>query len=79
MRWIENIPNKDYTINLYHHQERYILKFEAGPMEQTYKIPQNLKGDASSVKELLTPDFLEGIRQQFNTMYLLLKTELDRS
>lgn len=79
MRWIENIPNKDYTINLYHHQERYILKFEAGPMEQTYKISQNLKDDPSSVKQLLTPEFLEGIRLQFNAMYLLLKTELEKS
>ncbi len=78
MRWIENVPNKDFTINIYHHQERYILKFEAGPMEQTYKIPQGLRPDAESAKAILTPEFLEGIRQQFNTMYLLLKKELDK-
>ncbi|QTN39749.1 hypothetical protein HZ996_11545 [Cryomorphaceae bacterium] len=77
MRWIENIPNKNFTINLYHHQERYILKFEAGPMEQTYKIPQGLRPDAEAVKKLLTPEFLEEVRQQFNAMYVALKKQLD--
>jgi hypothetical protein len=77
MRWIENIPNKNFTINLYHHQERYILKFEAGPMEQTYKIPQGLRPEAEAVKKLLTPEFLEEVRQQFNAMYVALKKQLD--
>lgn len=78
MRWIENIPNKNFTINLYQHQERYILKFEAGPMEQTYKIPMGLRPDVESVKQILTPEFLEEIRSHFNEMYLSLKKELDK-
>ena len=77
MRWIENIPNKNFTINLDHHQERYILKFEAGPMEQTYKIPQGLRPDVEAVKKLLTPEFLEEVRKQFNAMYVALKKQLD--
>ncbi|MCE2496564.1 MAG: hypothetical protein J4F31_08310 [Flavobacteriales bacterium] len=79
MRWIENIPNKNFTINVYRHQEHYILKFEAGPMEQTYKIPMGLRPDLEAATQILTPEFLEEVRLQFNSMYLSLKKELDKS
>lgn len=46
-------------------------------MEQTYKIPQGLRPEAEAVKKLLTPEFLEEVRQQFNAMYVALKKQLD--
>lgn len=49
MRVIGEIPHTKYKITLFHWNNKYILKFEAGLCEQTYKFSEM---DISSVEDV---------------------------
>ena len=50
--------------------EKFIVKFEAGPMEQAFKFENaDVKG-VENLKKLITPEFIEEVRKRFNEMFL---------
>lgn len=77
MRWIAQIPHPSMTINLYSHNERWIWKFEAGPMEQTFKIPYTKMPTEQAARDFLTEVFLDEVLERFNEMFLSLKRNLE--
>jgi hypothetical protein len=73
MRIIDSIPHKSMTISIFQMNDKYMVKFEAGPMEQTFKF---LLADVKSVENLKTKidaDFIEKTRLRFNDMFTQLK------
>ena len=50
--------------------EKYIVKFEAGNMEQTFKFSTDIAPDLAAVDLLLTEDFISKVFHRFNDMYL---------
>jgi len=76
MRVIDNIPHPTMTISIFQMNEKYMVKFEAGPMEQTFKyIIQEVKG-VENLKTLIDAVFIETCRLRFNEMYLQLQSTL---
>ena len=73
MRIIDSIPHPTITISIFQINEKFIVKFEAGPMEQSFKFDNaDVKG-VENLKKLITPDFIEAVRKRFNEMFLQMK------
>lgn len=73
MRIIDSIPHPTITISIFQINEKFIVKFEAGPMEQAFKFDNaDVKG-VENLKKMITPDFIETVRKRFNEMFLQMK------
>lgn len=73
MRIIDSIPHQSMTISIFQMNDKYQVKFEAGPMEQTFKFTvEEVKG-VENLKKLMTEDFIEKTRLRFNEMFLQMK------
>lgn len=69
MRIIDNIPHKSMTISIFQMNDKYQVKFEAGPMEQIFKfLVEEVKG-LDGLKQKINDDFIESTRVRFNEMY----------
>ncbi|HWY12541.1 MAG TPA: hypothetical protein VN026_14510 [Bacteroidia bacterium] len=53
--------------------DKFIVKFEAGPMEQAFKFDNNDVRGLDNLKKLITPEFIEEVRKRFNEMFLQMK------
>ena len=54
--------------------DKYIVKFEAGPMEQAFKFNVfDVKG-IEELKLIINEDFIEKVRMRFNEMFKQMKT-----
>ena len=72
MRVIGSIPHSSITITIFHMNDKYIIKMEAGPMEQIFKIPQTEIGGVEAIKKILDEKFMKAALDRFNEMYLSL-------
>jgi hypothetical protein len=69
MRIIDSIPHKSMTISIFQMNDKYQVKFEAGPMEQIFKfLVEEVKG-LDGLKLKINDDFIESTRLRFNEMY----------
>ena len=69
MRFVQDIPHPQFRIGLYAWNGKYIVKIEAGPYEQTYKISElDLVADPGTVPTLLDEPFLSRVAQRFRDM-----------
>ncbi|MDX2171735.1 MAG: hypothetical protein SFY56_01355 [Bacteroidota bacterium] len=69
MRIIDSIPHKSMTISIFQMNDKYQVKFEAGPMEQIFKfLVEDVKG-LEGLKQRINEDFVEATRLRFNDMY----------
>lgn len=74
MRIVGSIPHESMTISIFQMNDKFQVKFEAGPMEQTFKFALEEVKDTDNLKKLITPEFIENTRKRFNEMFLQLKT-----
>jgi hypothetical protein len=68
MRYLKQIAHPGFVIGVYAWNNKFILKIEAGPYEQTYKVSEM---DVSTVEEaeaLLDESFLSSVRARFASM-----------
>ncbi len=72
MRVIDEINYPQFKLSIFYMNGKYILKFERGNLEQSYKISEldYIIKNVDDIKSTLTPAFLEKITQQFSTMEL---------
>lgn len=68
MRFVQDIPNPQFRIGLYAWNSKYIVKIEAGPYEQTYKVSEMDLIDPAAVPGLLDQEFLTKVSQRFQDM-----------
>lgn len=78
MRIIANIPHPKLTISIFSMNDKYQVKFEAGPMEQIYKIAHSDVDGVEGIKKLVDDAFLEQILHRFNEMFLAFKAAKER-
>ena len=74
MRIVDSIPHESMTISIFQMNDKYQVRFEAGPMEQLFKFRQEDVKSVENLKAIITRDFIENTRQRFNDMFLLMKT-----
>lgn len=68
MRYVQDIPHAQLKIGLYAWNGKYIVKIEAGPYEQTYKISEMDAASTDEVVQMLDDPFLERVLQRFGEM-----------
>lgn len=78
MRLIGEIPNQDCKITIFSWNNRYLLKFESGPFEQTYKINQYDVADESDLYRLVDETFTQQALTLFEQMGQSLQDAIQR-
>lgn len=69
MRFIHDIPHPQFRIGLYAWNGKYIVKIEAGPYEQTYKVSEmDITGGTDAVQTMLDEPFLNRVSVRFQEM-----------
>ncbi|MCY7358258.1 MAG: hypothetical protein LH609_12535 [Rudanella sp.] len=68
MRYLNDIPHPAFRIGLYAWNNKYILKIEAGLLEQTYKISETDVLDPAELPNLVDQPFLAQVAQRFAEM-----------
>jgi hypothetical protein len=68
MRVVREIPHPDIKITIFHWNNRYLIKLEAGAFEQTYKISEFDITTEEDVIAFLDDDFMAQGLARFNEM-----------
>ena len=76
MRIVDSIPHPSITISIFEMNDKYLVKFEAAMMEQVFKYTKEEASNLDKLKLLITPEFIEKVRERFNEMYLQWKGSL---
>jgi hypothetical protein len=69
MRIVESIPHESMTIGIYQMNDKFQVRFEAGPMEQIFKFTMEEVKNIDGLKKRITPQFIEQTRSRFNEMF----------
>ena len=73
MRIIDSIPHPSISISIFHMNDKYIVKFEAGPMEQAFKFFTEDVKSVERLKTIINEAFIEKVRARFNEMFMQMK------
>lgn len=70
MRVIAELPHPDFKITLFNMNQKYIVKFEQGQFEQSYKLSELdlTGGGANEVFEIIDDEFLSTVSERFKMM-----------
>lgn len=70
MRIIAELPHPDCKITLFNMNQKYIIKFEQGTLEQSYKLSElDLSGGgANEVFQILDREFIGTVIERFKLM-----------
>lgn len=70
MRVIAELPHPDCKITLFNMNQKYIVKFEQGTLEQSYKLSElDLSGcGANEIFQLLDEAFIATVVARFSSM-----------
>jgi len=77
MRVVSEIAHPELKITIFHWNNRYLIKLEAGLFEQTYKIQEYDVDSEDEVKKLVTNEFIRGAIDRFNQMAESLRNALN--
>lgn len=73
MRIIDSIPHPSISISIFQMNDKFIVKFEAGPMEQAFKFSSAEVKSVENLKQKVNAEFIETVRLRFNEMYQQMK------
>jgi len=73
MRIIDSIPHPSISISIFQMNDKFIVKFEAGPMEQAFKFHTEDVKSVDNLKTIINEAFIEKVRVRFNEMFLQMK------
>ena len=76
MRVVSEIPHPDCKITIFNWNNRYLLKFELGFLEQTYKVNQYDISEESDLHKLIDAVFIQKVLRLFDEMEKNLQTAL---
>ena len=70
MRIIAELPHPEFKISLFNMNQKYIVKFEQGQLEQSYKLSELdlTGGGANEVFQIIDDEFLLTVAERFKRM-----------
>jgi hypothetical protein len=69
MRTIAEIPHPDCKITIFSMNQKFIIKFEQGNLEQTYKIAEmSVTDGVNGIFQIVDDEFIQKITAQFEEM-----------
>jgi hypothetical protein len=71
MRIIDSIPHPQLRISIFSMNDKYLVKFEAGPYEQTYKFDHDAVAGLEDLKSKVDDTMLENIASVFRQMHAI--------
>ena len=74
MRIVDSIPHESMTISIFRMNDKFMVRFEAGPMEQTFKFHVDEVGNLEALKSKISPEFIDATRRRFNDMFAQLNS-----
>lgn len=79
MRIVAEIPREDFKITVFSWNGKYLLKFERGSYEQTYKVSEmDLTGDEDIKSILADEEFMKAVSERFVEMSKTFKSALGK-
>ena len=69
MRVVDQIPHESMSITIFQMNDKYQVRFEAGPMEQIFKYKLEEVGGLEGLKKRISPEFIAETRKRFNDMF----------
>lgn len=77
MRVVGEIPHPDCKITIFHWNNRYLLKLEAGLLEQTFKVSEYDIASEEDLKKILNEEFINKALERFQEMYISLRVSME--
>ncbi|WP_159635911.1 hypothetical protein [Sphingobacterium composti Ten et al. 2007 non Yoo et al. 2007] len=69
MRTLAELPHPECKITIFGMNQKYIIKFEQGNLEQTYKIAEaDILNGVNGVFEILDEEFINRVLENFTGM-----------
>jgi hypothetical protein len=70
MRIIAELPHPEFKITLFNMNQKYIVKFEQGQLEQSYKLSELdlTGGGANEIFQIIDEEFMTTVSDRFKTM-----------
>lgn len=77
MRIIDQISHESMTITILQMNDKFQVRFEAGPMEQIFKFSVEEVKNLEGLKNRINENFISKTRARFNDMFLQLRSSLE--
>jgi hypothetical protein len=77
MRVVKELTQEEVRISIFSWNNKYILKFELGPMEQTFKLSEMDVFEESDLDAFLGGDFFEKVKTRFDEMGKTFRSQLE--
>ncbi len=69
MRVVAELPHPDFKVSIFYMNGKFIVKFEKGSFEQSYKVAEmDITDGVNSVFELLDEEFMQTVSKRFEEM-----------
>jgi len=68
MRVVKEIPHPECKITIFQWNNRYLIKLEVGPFEQTFKIDETDLASEDDLKKILNEEFIGDAIARFADM-----------
>jgi hypothetical protein len=76
MRVVKELTKGEVRISIFSWNNKYILKFELGPMEQTFKLSETEVLEEADLDSFLEGDFFEKVKDRFGEMGVSFRFQL---
>jgi len=77
MRVVKEVTVGDIRISVFSWNNKYLIKYEQGLIEQTFKINQMDLMDEEQLSTFLSDDFLSNVQKRFDEMHRSLINQLE--
>lgn len=77
MRVVGEIAHPDCKITIFQWNNRYLIKLEAGLLEQTFKVNEYDISSEDDLKKILSPEFIKKALERFQDMHISLRSSMD--
>lgn len=68
MRVVKELVKEGIRVSIFSWNSKYILKYELGPMEQTFKVSETEILEEAELDAFLEGEFLVAVQQRFKEM-----------
>jgi len=76
MRVVKELAFEDIRITVFSWNNKYLIKYEQGMVEQTYKVSEMDILEESDLDPFFQKGFLDDIKIKFEEMHVLLRNQL---
>lgn len=77
MRVVKEMVREEIRVSIFSWNNKYIIKYELGPMEQTFKLSEMDVLDEADLEVFFEGDFFHDVKGRFDEMGKSFRAQLD--